>query len=69
MTSKMAIGLEFTLDAPEDMSLHNELMAMSVEQRGRLAVTMLTTGMYIGGLPFGSYITLTDMVRSSLETT
>ena len=31
----------------EDMSLHNELMAMSVEQRGRLAVTMLTTGMYI----------------------
>lgn len=41
------MGLEFTLDAPEDMSLHNELMAMSVEQRGRLAVTMLTTGMYI----------------------
>lgn len=41
------MGLEFTLDAPEDMSLHNELMAMSVEQRGRLAVTMLTTGMYL----------------------
>lgn len=41
------MGLEFTLDAPEDMSLHNELQAMSVEQRGKLAVTMLTTGMYI----------------------
>lgn len=41
------MGLEFTLDAPEDMSLHNELQAMSVEQRGKLAVTMLTTGMYL----------------------
>jgi hypothetical protein len=41
------IGLEFTLDAPEDMQLYNELQAMSVEQRGKLAVTMLTTGMYL----------------------
>ena len=41
------MGLEFTLDAPEDMSLHNELQAMSLEQRGKLAVTMLTTGMYL----------------------
>lgn len=41
------MGLEFILDAPEDMTLHNELQAMSVEQRGKLAVTMLTTGMYI----------------------
>ena len=41
------MGLEFTLDAPEDMSMHNELASMSVEQRGKLAVTMLTTGMYL----------------------
>ncbi|MBQ8064696.1 MAG: translocation/assembly module TamB domain-containing protein [Prevotella sp.] len=41
------MGLEFTLDAPEDMLLHSELQAMSVEQRGKLAVTMLTTGMYL----------------------
>ena len=41
------MGLEFTLDAPEDMSLHNELQTMSLEQRGKLAVTMLTTGMYL----------------------
>ena len=41
------MGLEFTLDAPEDMQLHNELQTMSVEQRGKLAVTMLTTGMYL----------------------
>ena len=41
------MGLEFTLDAPEDLTLHNELQSMSVEQRGKLAVTMLTTGMYL----------------------
>ena len=41
------MGLEFTLDAPEDLMLHNELQAMSTEQRGKLAVTMLTTGMYL----------------------
>ena len=28
------MGLEFTLDAPEDMQLHGELQAMGVEQRG-----------------------------------
>ena len=41
------MGLEFTLDAPEDMQLHGELQAMGVEQRGKLAVSMLTTGMYL----------------------
>lgn len=41
------MGLVFTLDAPEDMQLHSELQAMGVEQRGKLAVTMLTTGMYL----------------------
>lgn len=41
------LGLEFTLDAPEDSNIQNELSTMSAEQRGRLAVTMLATGMYI----------------------
>ena len=41
------MGLEFTLDAPEDMALHSELMSMSKEQRGKLAVSLLTTGMYL----------------------
>lgn len=41
------MGLEFTLDAPEDLTVKNELAAMSVEDRGKAAVTMLTTGMYI----------------------
>ena len=41
------MGVTFTLDAPEDMQMHSELQAMGVEQRGKLAVTMLTTGMYL----------------------
>lgn len=41
------MGLEFVIDAPEDISMHSELQAMSVEDRGKLAVTMLTTGMYL----------------------
>lgn len=41
------LGLEFTIDAPEDMTIRSELATMSTEQRGRIAVTMLATGMYI----------------------
>lgn len=41
------MGLEFIIDAPEDMTIHNQLQAMSKEERGKIAVTMLTTGMYL----------------------
>ena len=41
------MGLEFIIAAPEDNAVANELAAMSAEQRGKLAVTMLTTGMYL----------------------
>ncbi len=41
------MGLEFTLDAPEDLDLKSDLATMSPEMRGKLAVTMLTTGMYL----------------------
>ncbi len=41
------MGLQFIISAPEDLAVAGELAAMSVEQRGKLAVTMLTTGMYL----------------------
>lgn len=41
------MGLEFTLEAPEDMNLQNEIAQMTAEQRGRVAVTLMATGMYI----------------------
>lgn len=42
------MGLQFTLDAPDDASIQQELSAMTAEERGKLAVTMLSTGMYLG---------------------
>lgn len=41
------MGLEFIIDAPEEQTIHDELQHMSVEERGKLAVTMLTTNMYL----------------------
>ena len=41
------MGLEFIIDAPEDMAISTELAAMTTEERGKVAVTMLTTGMYL----------------------
>lgn len=41
------MGLEFTIEAPEDGTVQNELAAISREQRGKLAVSMLVTGMYL----------------------
>ncbi len=39
--------LEFTIDAPEDISVKNELASLSKEERNKLAVGLLCTGMYL----------------------
>ena len=49
------MGLLFTIASPEDLQLQNELSSMSVEQRGKLAVTMLTTGMYLADGNYGAF--------------
>ena len=41
------MGLEFTLDAPEDLMMQNTLASMTAAQRGKSAVTMLATGMFL----------------------
>lgn len=41
------MGLEFIIEAPEDNAITDELNMKSKEERGKLAVTMLTTGMYL----------------------
>ena len=64
------MGLEFTLDAPEDMQLHSELQAMGREQRGKLAVTMLTTGMYLADgntKPFSMNSALSSFLSSEIN--
>ena len=64
------MGLEFTLDTPEDMQLHGELQAMGREQRGKLAVTMLTTGMYLADgntKPFSMNSALSSFLSSEIS--
>ncbi len=41
------MGLKFTIEAPEDLSVQNQLAAMTEGQRSKTAVAMLATGMYI----------------------
>ena len=41
------MGLEFTIEAPEDLGVQNELTAMTTAQRGKTAVALLATGMYV----------------------
>ena len=41
------MGLKFIISAPEDNTINGELNSMSEEERGKIAVTMLTTGMYL----------------------
>lgn len=60
------MGLEFTLDAPEDMTIKNELASMGADQRGKLAVTMLTTGMYLSDGNTGSF-SMNDALNTFLQ--
>ena len=41
------MGLEFTIEAPADLAMQNTLAAMTPAQRGKTAVAMLATGMFI----------------------
>lgn len=63
------MGLEFTIEAPEDLSVQNQLAAMTPEQRGKTAVTMLATGMFItdeGGTS-GSGFKANDALNAFLQ--
>jgi len=63
------MGLEFTLEAPSDMTISNQLATMSPEERGKVAVTMLATGMYLteGGSGTQGF-SATNALNSFLQT-
>ena len=42
------LRLQFTLSSPENASMQNTLATLSPEERGKLAVALLTTGLYLG---------------------
>ncbi len=49
------MGLEFIISAPENQTIGDELKMMSAEERGKVAVTMLTTGMYLADGDTGNF--------------
>lgn len=60
------MGLQFIIDAPEDQTISDELGTMSVEEKGKVAVTMLTTGLYLSERS-SSDITMNSALSSFLQ--
>lgn len=68
------MGLEFTIEAPEDLSVQNQLATMTAAQRGKTAVAMLATGMYMtddmmasGGSGFKASNALNAFLQSEIQ--
>ena len=70
-----SMGLEFIIEAPEDLSMQNQLAAMTPTQRGKTAVAMLATGMYMtddlltagGGSGFKASNALNAFLQSEIQ--
>ncbi len=68
MTNRLEnLGLEFTLEAPDDGTMQNELAAKSAEEKNKLAVTMLVTGMYMSENSSTKGIDANSMLNSFLQ--
>lgn len=62
------MGLEFTLDAPEDLNMKTEISQMTAEQRSKAAVTLMATGMYVSeGSTSGGGFNTTNALNSFLQ--
>lgn len=61
------MGLEFTIEAPDDQTIQSELSSMTKEQRSRVAVTMLATGMYISDSSTANGLSSTNALNSFLQ--
>ncbi|MCR4581999.1 MAG: translocation/assembly module TamB domain-containing protein [Prevotella sp.] len=63
------MGLQFIIEAPEDNDVAGDLTTMTAEQRGKVAVTMLTTGMYLveGNSSFSMNSALNSFLESEIN--
>ena len=66
------MGLEFTVEAPEDMGIQNQLTAMTPAQRSKVAVSLMATGLFLadgtgakGGMQAGS--ALSAFLQSEIQ--
>ncbi len=60
------MGLEFTIEAPEDMTIQNELAGLTAEDKNKLAVALLATGMYLSSSNSSGFST-TNALNSFLQ--
>ncbi|MDR0743120.1 MAG: translocation/assembly module TamB [Tannerella sp.] len=49
------VSLQFVLEAPANATVQNQLTSMGEEERGKQAVSLLVTGVYIAGQGTGTY--------------
>lgn len=64
------MGLDFIIECPEDQDVTNELSMMSKEERQKVAITMLTTGMYLSDgntTPFSMSSALNSFLQSEIN--
>ena len=63
------LNVQFTLSAPENASMQNTLATLSPDERGKLSVALLTTGLYLGEGGTGSLMNtaLMGMLQAQLD--
>lgn len=63
------LGIQFTLTAPENASMQNTLATLAPEERSKLAVALLTTGLYLGEGGTGNLMNtaLMSILQSQLD--
>ena len=59
--------LAFNLSAPNDGNIENELQTMGAEDRSKAAITMLATGMYLGGTSSAGNMNMGTALSSVLQ--
>lgn len=62
--------VEFIVDAPEDLDAQNNLNTMSTEEKGKIAVTLLASGMYLAdgsGNGFAMNSALASFMQSKIN--
>lgn len=62
------MGMSFTIDAPEDLTVSNQLASMGADGRGKVAVTMLATGMFLTDEGSAQGFSGTNALNSFLQT-
>ena len=59
--------LAFDLSAPNDGNIENELQTMGTDERSKAAITMLATGMYLGGTSSAGNMNMGTALSSVLQ--